>query len=282
MYFTGNAIRRNRRGGIYIHDGADGSIISGNLITDNDNTSGGGWGMGNPPGYGGGLSLNGNSTYTIQNNQILNNRALVSGGVYIKMYHSRLVFSNNVVANNQATQSHGGAYFYSYIDWGGPSTISDNAITGNSAPNYGAGQVYLYLGNTTSNSFVRNTIAANTSSNPNASSLYFEGNGTFNYNNFYDNTATFDVYLGNDNSKPPLNAAYNWWGTADASLIAAKLYDFEDNFAKGRISYSPLLGATYTTPILGPNNPSVSITSQGGTPQDPVFTLALSAATTPA
>ncbi|RMG89943.1 MAG: right-handed parallel beta-helix repeat-containing protein, partial [Chloroflexi bacterium] len=149
-----------------------------------------------------------------------------------------------------------------------------------SAPNYGAGQVILNNNGGTA-AFTYNTITGNTSSNTDASSLYLEGDGRFQYNNIHSNGATYEVYLGNDNSKPPLDATNNYWGTTDASVIKEEIYDFEDDLTRGRINFSPLLGSTYTTPILGPANPTITITGQSGTPADPIFTLALSAATTP-
>ncbi len=41
--------------------------------------------------------------------------------------------------------------------------------------------------------------------------------------------------------------------------------------------YSPILESQYTTPILGPTTPSISVTAYAGTTADPIVTLALSA-----
>ena len=78
-------------------------------------------------------------------------------------------------------------------------------------------------------------------------------------------------------SNTTLNATNNWWGTVDASVIYAQVYDFEDNLLKGQVNVSPILGTDSTTPALGPANPRVSFTGYGGTTTDPILNLALSA-----
>jgi hypothetical protein len=41
-----------------------------------------------------------------------------------------------------------------------------------------------------------------------------------------------------------VNAKYNWWGTIDTTLISRSIFDFEDDFNLGRVTFVPFL----TTP----------------------------------
>ena len=96
---------------------------------------------------------------------------------------------------------------------------------------------------------------------------------TIQHNNIVNNT-TYNV---ENRSTKSIDATNNYWGTTDAAQIAATIYDYYDDINYGEVNYSPLLSATFDVPVLGPENPAVSITAQGGTTQDPIFTLALSA-----
>jgi hypothetical protein len=63
-------------------------------------------------------------------------------------------------------------------------------------------------------------------------------------NNFEFNTGQYDLY--NDNPGGPTSyvvATNNWWGTTDTNAIAQRVYDFDDDYTKGRVSFTPKLSA---------------------------------------
>lgn len=54
--------------------------------------------------------------------------------------------------------------------------------------------------------------------------------------NFYNNAGTHELY---NNTVNNINARYNFWGTADSTMIAARIYDKYDNSAKGIVYFTP-------------------------------------------
>jgi len=70
------------------------------------------------------------------------------------------------------------------------------------------------------------------------------------YNNIYDNYReeygkldnNFDIYL-DSGAINDINAAYNWWGTTDTAAISQKIYDFDDDFNLGTVTFTPFLTA---------------------------------------
>lgn len=72
--------------------------------------------------------------------------------------------------------------------------------------------------------------------------VYTSGAGTFgfgnseaNTNNFYNNSL-YELY---NNSPSTLLCTYNFWGTGDSTMIHTKIYDKNDNSAKGRVYIGP-------------------------------------------
>ncbi|MDD2666820.1 MAG: PKD domain-containing protein [Methanocellales archaeon] len=254
-------------GGIYVYSAT--AIISNNFIS--QNTANAPYGSGNS---GGGIGIH-SATATVSNNNIRNN--IVSGdGGGISVYGGTTTILNNTISNNQL--SSGG---FSYGGGGGiivfgsaTATISNNLVSENNAlhskydgkPQVGGG-IYVYYGIATisNNSIIRNAAL-------NASAVYYSyadnqdfkyntiiGNiamGTaptyavfisshplFNKNNIFDNTATYELYNGNPQGSPNLNATNNWWGTTDETEIQAMIYDWFDDSSKGIVDYNPYLYA---------------------------------------
>jgi len=61
-------------------------------------------------------------------------------------------------------------------------------------------------------------------------------------NNFEFNPGPYDLY--NDNPSGPTSyviAQRNWWGTTDTEIIAGRIFDFDDDYNKGRVSYTLVL-----------------------------------------
>jgi hypothetical protein len=61
------------------------------------------------------------------------------------------------------------------------------------------------------------------------------------YNNILANNDT-NVNLsliGAGKGTNDVNAKYNWWGTIDTTLISRSIFDFEDDFNLGRVTFVP-------------------------------------------
>ena len=76
----------------------------------------------------------------------------------------------------------------------------------------------------------------------------------FSYNNIYGNSGTYElattIALGTD-----LDAENNYWGTSDASAIATKVYDWNDDSSLGFVDYTPHETSLITSnPIAPPSN----------------------------
>ena len=103
------------------------------------------------------------------------------------------------------------------------------------------------------------------------------------YNNIYNN----GINLKNDVNwkQVEMNAGNNWWGTLDASLIAAKIIDYDDDINKGKVNYSPLLTQVYDGTLAslpqGPANPQVVINGGVSLTTSRDVVLSLSADETP-
>jgi len=67
------------------------------------------------------------------------------------------------------------------------------------------------------------------------------------------------------------NATYNWWGITNETLIAQRIYDYEDDFNLGKVYYNPILASPNSIPA--PIAPIVKVTplaSFAYTPTEPV------------
>ncbi|MBN1593403.1 MAG: right-handed parallel beta-helix repeat-containing protein [Candidatus Coatesbacteria bacterium] len=128
----GNCITKNLAnggygGGVYCEK-SDSSLISGNLISENDASM---WG-----GSGAGISCCEWSSPSIIGNMILNNTAKYDGaGVYCDR-NCEADIENNLIAGNDAAD--GGGIYCLYCEYHSP-TISQNTITGNTASESGGG-----------------------------------------------------------------------------------------------------------------------------------------------
>ncbi|MGD9131485.1 MAG: right-handed parallel beta-helix repeat-containing protein [Candidatus Bathyarchaeota archaeon] len=62
---------------------------------------------------------------------------------------------------------------------------------------------------------------------------------TISYNNLHDNSG-YNLYLSSG-STGELNATNNWWGTTNTTLISQSIYDFEEDFDLGTVTFVPFL-----------------------------------------
>lgn len=70
--------------------------------------------------------------------------------------------------------------------------------------------------------------------------LYFDGSSTANIGNADSLTCSIfsnGAYELYNNTANNINARYNFWGTADSAMIAARIYDKSDNTAKGIVYF---------------------------------------------
>lgn len=58
------------------------------------------------------------------------------------------------------------------------------------------------------------------------------------YNNICNNTINIEL---SDYASRDINAAYNWWGTTNTTLISQLIYDYEDDFDLSKVVYAPFL-----------------------------------------
>jgi parallel beta-helix repeat protein len=105
---------------------------------------------------------------------------------------------------------------------------------------------------------------------------------TIAYNNFEQNSK-YNIYLGQQgnysSTAPNVNAANNWWGTTDLSVINQTIYDHKDNFNVGTVTFTPILTSPNTqaapnpnAPIPTPNPQTTSQPSQPTTTNPPTST----------
>jgi len=241
-------------GGMWI-GGASGSI-SDSIICYNSALGGGGW-----EGNAGGIHIDvggpGEASLNIANSYVCNNFAVdKGGGIATSLYYGgnvTLVVENTVISDNLAAGSVGGGIYAK-----GVVSISNSSITRNCSYDYPALCVIDGESNIIGNLFSVNYKSA---SNPNpASALYLNGAAYLNNDNIhFDNTA-YELYNGNPQGAPNLDAKNNWWGTAEESEIQAKIYDWFDDSAKGIVDYSPYETAIRTdTPISPPTGLVISM-----------------------
>ena len=145
--------------------------------------------------------------------------------------------NHNIIVNNKIS-----SIILGYL--GSPTygnIISNNEVTnsnyGGDNPGYSKSGVYI-TGRANSNMITNNTVT----NNRNGIYRYFpyggpDTNNVITYNDIYDN----EGYNFNNTLKGDATAEKNWWGTADASEIAAKIYDYDDNPDYGKVDYTPWL-----------------------------------------
>ncbi|MDD5528848.1 MAG: T9SS type A sorting domain-containing protein [bacterium] len=231
---------------------------------------------------GGGLS-NENSI-NVFNNDILHNTTNGNGGG-IYNYNLAVIESNFVYANN-ADYNGGGIYNYKTL------TSRNNGISGNSAQK--GGGIYnssgfaviekdsifeniaesgggIYNCDTTvikNNSIINNSaqyggaiydyetaiIKFNSIVDTTASAIYNTGKTFIRENNIH--ATGYFVY---NNASDWINAAYNYWNTADTTVMKTKIYDYYDNTGKGIVFYKPFLYSEFkdTVPPDAPTNLTV-------------------------
>jgi hypothetical protein len=140
--------RSDYAGGLYAYTNSGAVTLKDNVIKGNAGTGNIGGGV---------LAYSDRGVITLTGNTISDNTASYYAGGYIASSYGNIVFTNNIIAGNTATNYGGGGYIYSYK---GKIDAINNTITGNSATvDWGfAGGIYVSLGSDTAQSNLYNNI----------------------------------------------------------------------------------------------------------------------------
>jgi PKD repeat protein len=194
---------------------------------------------------------------TIEHNLIVGNQAALNGGgLYMAASSTDTLVRYNVIANNSAQRAGGGIWHAAYNNL--KRYLINNSVLWNTSDTDGAGM--NLLGTITVQD---NTILYNTSNENNTGGVYVTNFPLFNRNNLYGNLP-YGVSNGNDERTPDVNAENNYWGTADAALIPAQIWDEVDDRNLGTVDFNPYLASYNLDAPLAPVNGlagSVGVTS---------------------
>jgi len=186
--------------------------------------------------------------YVSSNNNLTNNIARSNSVSGIVLYSS----SSNILTGNTAnSNSNNGIYLLTFSS---SNTLTNNNVSGNSndgirlsfsannntlTNNNVSGNYYgITLDSSSSNTLTGNNIYNNT--NNGTTITGGSTNNLLNYNNIYNNPWNLNL-----TQSQSVDATYNFWGTTDAGVINAKIYDYYDNPAYGRVNHCPFSNAVY-------------------------------------
>lgn len=74
-------------------------------------------------------------------------------------------------------------------------------------------------------------------------------------NNINDNGQNIKLATDYSGHSKDFSAANNWWGTTDTSAIDTSIYDYNDDFNLGKVTYAPFLTAPNPQAMPDPNVP---------------------------
>jgi hypothetical protein len=227
-------------GGIYIREGS--STISKNIIRNNVLNSN------YSAGEGGGI-LSYLSNVTITQNEITQNKGGNGGGIF-----GGNLISGNCISENMA-ENRGGAIYMSQ------NSVTGNSITYNIAEQGSVTDIYIA---DSPYEFKFNTMTGNvtTGASP-VYSLGISAHPSINYNNFFGNTAAYELYNNNGALTAHLNAKENWWGTTSGTEIQGMIYDWIDDATRGIVDYSPFATSIRTDAPISPPS-GLSLTEGSG------------------
>ena len=209
-------------------------------------------------GFGGGILIgdndNGGNTLDIVGNIIFDNSAIGHGGGIYRNGTDRIVtISNNVISGNSTEGEGGGIYGLGRDSGGFKRTIilTHNTIHGNSAADLAA--MALHYESNENCQF--NTVVDNVSIS--SKNIYLLGFPNLNYNNFFGNVATYELFNDNAHGTGNVNAQDNWWGTTSEPEIQLQIYDWFDDGTKSIVDY----GSYQTSPnTAAPISPPLGLT----------------------
>jgi parallel beta-helix repeat protein len=233
-----------------------------------------------------------NGNYRILNNIFIDNRV----GIRLKYSKSEILIINNTFKNN---------YDWGVIIEGAPCKINNNRFINNGANSYDGGiNCMSDEAQISNNVVIHNNIGISCSDEDgnisynliqnNNEGLYLKAfYGSIWYNNITNNSYGFrirnhgygypmnatikhnNIYQNINNSVymhyiKDVNFQNNWWGTTDTDLINQSIYDYFDDFEKGKVIYKPYLTSPVDISFESPPN-NASNTNQTNN-RAPVFT----------
>jgi len=153
---------------------------------------------------------------SLSDSSIISNNTIIGGvtGIIHDSTSDRYALSKNTVYGcDVGIEAH---YF---------STIEQNTIINN-----GIGIVNRGASIIQNNTIVNNTVG-----------IYSYKPSTIMYNNIQNNSE-YNIRL-DQGASGNLNATYNWWGTTNTAAISQKIYDVDDEFNLGAVTFTPFLTA---------------------------------------
>jgi hypothetical protein len=108
---------------------------------------------------------------------------------------------------------------------------------------------------------------------------YYNATPTIQYNNLQNNSNyNFNLVAPNN-----IDATYNWWGTNNQSAISNSIYDYNQDFTLGKVTYTPFLTAP-NSQAPNPNTPiptPAPTSTQSTAPPSHTATLNLTSSSSP-
>lgn len=174
----------------------------------------------------------------------------ISGGsisFYVEDYGSdNVIISDNIIDHATGGNS-AGIWFGGSRSYGGHLLVERNLITNNYngimifSPNYENLNTVLTIHD---NTITNNTVGI------------FVTNSyvpTITGNNINDNNQNIKLATDYSGHSKDFSAANNWWGTIDRATIDQKIWDFNDDFNLGKVSYDPFLTSPNPNAMPDPN-----------------------------
>lgn len=155
-------------------------------------------------------------------NYVLYDENYITGGEYgIKCESGGVTMTGNTIT---ATTRYG--IYLRFAGIGNSSNVVGNILTGNHAVGI---YIYYLIGEVKENSIYDNATGIQYAGQASPSLSIMD-------NCIYDN----DYNFYND-TPDPYNIGKNWWGSNDSATIRATVYDYENDFKKGTVSFMPVL-----------------------------------------
>jgi hypothetical protein len=186
-------------------------------------------------------------------NPNISNNTILSQGISLGLHSRNSTISNNIIYGCSVGIA-------TLLDHNSSSMIQGNLIINNV---YGIrlGSWFTEAGYP----IVQNNTVTNNTNGIVLGSLGDQFAPTIIYNNIFNNT-NYNMVV-EENFPANTNATLNWWGTTDTQAINQTIYDFYDDFNKGKINFAPFLtdinpeAPAPEIPPLIPESPSPLIIS---------------------
>ena len=168
----------------------------------------------------------------VANNKIVNGFILYSGG----NGGEGATITNNVISSAQSVSgTRDGIWFSGEAN--GHVLIEKNLISDNY---YGIQIFSPNVDNMPTTLTIQNNTITNNNIGISVSNSYVP---TIIENNIQNNTLNIKLVTDYSGHSKDFNAANNWWGTTEQSVINQSIYDFKNDFNLGKVNFVPFLNA---------------------------------------